>query len=111
MPLSALKDEFSLEEEVLRATRDWYLAHPNLAGGVESRTREATQIPDCDNNSIEGVAPLPATTFADVPLGSEFVDEDGCTWEKRSETRAMLWMQYEPVEFATFSPTDRVRLK
>lgn len=49
-------------------------------------------------------------TFADVPLGEEFVDEHGNTWEKR-ERYSFSWIQGEQPEFADFAPDEPVRLK
>ena len=86
------------------ATQQWKLAHQPINAGRRGARPEA----GADDASSSFPAPI---TFADVPLGEEFIDEHGCTWEKRSEKRAISWIQYESPEVADFSPTDPVRLK
>lgn len=51
------------------------------------------------------------TTFADIELGEEFVDEHGITWEKRTEKSALSWLEFEPPEWVNFLPDEPVRRK
>lgn len=108
---------FDLFYEIQVATQQWKLAHQvegkfNAAPSSNDQIRESAPASGRQASGDMGSTLIgDALTFADIPLGEEFVDEDGLTWEKRSETRAISWYQYEQPDVIEFKPDAPVRVK